>query len=154
MDSGAGGGRGLGSHGVIGNTEAVLSYATRCIQPSMSKEIETQPGVVRSYRAPWKGELLLVCRKCQKKLKHDKNGIAKLKKALKKRARHDENPPRLHVLEVPCLKMCPEGGITVCTQRQLGLRECSIVRSRADVDALYQQYQGSTLDHVQGEAGE
>ena len=126
----------------------------------MSKKIEdspaeARPGAVRSYPAPWKGELLLICRKCQKKLKHDgkKNGISKLSKTLKKRARHDENSPRLHVLEVPCLKMCPEGGITVCTQRQLGRGECSIVRSRDDVDALYQQYQGSTLDHVQGEAG-
>jgi hypothetical protein len=119
----------------------------------MSKKVETLPGVLRSYRAPWKGELLLVCRKCQKKLKHEKNGLAKLRKALKKRARHDENGPRFHVLEVPCLKMCPEGGITVCTQRQVGRGECSIVRSSADIDALYQQHQGSTLDHVQGEAG-
>jgi hypothetical protein len=116
---------------------------------------EPRQGAVRSYKAPWKGELLLVCRKCQKKLKHDgkKNGISKLSKALKKRARQDENAPRLHVLEVPCLKMCPEGGITMCTQRQLGRGECSIVRSKADVDALYRQYQGSTLDDVQREAG-
>jgi hypothetical protein len=116
---------------------------------------EPRQGAVRSYQGPWKGELLLVCRKCQKKLKHDgkKNGIAKLSKALKKRARHDENAPRLHVIEVTCLKMCPEGGITICTQRQLGRGECSIVRSKADVDMLYQQYQGSTLNDVQGEAG-
>ena len=126
----------------------------------MSKKIkdkaaEARPGAVRSYPGPWKGELLLACRKCQKKLKHDgeKNGISKLSKALKKHARHDENIPRLHVLDVPCLKMCPEGAVTVCTQRQLARGECSIVRSLADVDALYQQNHGSTLDDVQGEAG-
>jgi hypothetical protein len=112
-------------------------------------------GAVRSYQAPWKGELLLVCRKCQKKLKHNgkKNGISKLSKALKKRARHDENAPRLHVIQVPCLKMCPEGGITICTQHQLMRGQCSIVRSSADIDSLYRQYQGSTLNHIQGEAG-
>jgi hypothetical protein len=116
---------------------------------------EPHQEALRNYPAPWKGELLLVCRKCQKKLKHDgqKNGISKLSKALKKRARHDENAVRLHVLQVPCMKMCPKGGVTVCTQRQLGRGECSIVRSRSDVDALYQQYRGSTLDHVQGKAG-
>lgn len=110
---------------------------------------------MRNYPAPWSGELLLVCRKCQKKLKHDgkKNGISKLSKALKKRARHDDDAVRLHILQVPCLKMCPKGGVTVCTQRQLGRGECSIVRSSTDVDALYQQYRASTLDHVQGEAG-
>jgi hypothetical protein len=130
------------------------------IQRTMSKKMDDGPvepllSALRSYPAPWKGELLLVCRKCQKRLKHDgeKSGISKLSKTLKKRARQDENAPRLHVLEVPCLKMCPEGGITVCTQRQLGRGECSIVRSRNDIDALYQLVQGSTLDHVQGEAG-
>jgi predicted metal-binding protein len=103
----------------------------------MSKEIVTEE-VVRSYRAPWKGQLVLVCRKCQKKLKHSgkKNGIAKLGKGLKKRARHDEDGLKLHVIEVPCLKLCPKGGVTVCTQRQLGRGECSIVRTAADVDVL------------------
>jgi predicted metal-binding protein len=109
---------------------------------------------VRTYQAPWKGELLLVCRKCQKKLKRGgKSSISKLSKVLKRRARHDENASRWHVLEVPCLKMCPEGGITVCTQRQIGRGECSIVRSSDDVDALYEQYQDSTLDDIQSEAG-
>jgi predicted metal-binding protein len=93
---------------------------------------------VRSYPAPWKGQLLLVCRKCQRKLKHSgkKNGLAKLAKGLKKRARHDEDGPKLHVIQVPCLKMCPKGGVTVCTQGQLARGECSIVRTAKDVEAL------------------
>jgi hypothetical protein len=37
---------------------------------------------------------------------------------------------------VPCLKMCPKGGVTVCTQAQLALGECSIVRTKEDVEAL------------------
>jgi hypothetical protein len=105
----------------------------------MSEEILTQDReVVRSFRAPWKGQLVLVCRNCQKKLKHagKKNGIAKLGKALKKRARNGEDGLKLHLIEVPCLKMCPKGGVTVCTQRQLGLGECSIVWSGTDVDVL------------------
>ena len=99
----------------------------------MSEEI-----AVRSYRAPWKGPLVLVCRKCQRKLKHSgqNNGIAKLAKRLKKRS-------RLHVIQVPCLKMCPKGGVTVCTQTQLACGECSIVRTKADVDALLSSAQHS-----------
>ena len=94
--------------------------------------------IVKSYRAPWKGQLVLVCRKCQRKLKHSgrKNGIAKLAKELKKRARRDEDGPRLHVIQVPCLKMCPKGGVTVCTQNQLARGECSIVRTIEDMEAL------------------
>jgi hypothetical protein len=57
---------------------------------------------------------------------------------LKRRARREEDGPKLRVVEVSCLKMCPKGGITVCTQAQLGRNECSIVRNRADVDSLYQ----------------
>ncbi len=113
--------------------------AAERIQQFMSEEVVTQDReVVRSYQVPWKGQLVLVCRKCQKKLKHGgkRKGIAKLGKALKKRARDAEDGLKLHVIEVPCLKMCPKEGVTVCTQRQLGRGECSIVWSGADVDAL------------------
>jgi predicted metal-binding protein len=103
----------------------------------MSEEIVSQEEV-RSFRAPWKGQLVLVCRKCQGKLKQSgkKSGLAKLAKGLKKRSRHDENGQRLHVIQVPCLKMCPKGGVTVCTQGQLARGECSIVRTAEDVEAL------------------
>ena len=90
----------------------------------MSEEILTQDReVVRSYRAPWKGQLVLVCRKCQKKLKHGgkKNAIAKLGKALKKRARNAEDG-----LEAACHRgalpsRCAQRWGYVCTQRQLEL---------------------------------
>ncbi len=117
------------------------------IQSSMFKEGGSNesdakvqsPGVLRNYRAPWKGQLLLACRKCQKKLRHrgKKNGPAQLNKALKKRARLDEAGLSLRVIGVPCLNLCPKGGVTVCTQQQIANNECSIVRSRADVDALF-----------------
>jgi hypothetical protein len=82
----------------------------------------------------------MVCGKCQNKLKRGgkKNGLAKLRKALKKRARQEDGL-RLHVVDVSCLKMCPKGGVTVCTQRQLEEEECSIMRTSADVKALLQQ---------------
>jgi predicted metal-binding protein len=115
----------------------------------MSKGIAHRPSVaeaqslalVRTYPAPWKGQLVMVCRKCQNKLKHGgkKNGLAKLRKALKQRARQDEDSLRLHVVDVSCLKMCPKGGVTVCTQQQLEDEQCSIMRTNADVDALLLQ---------------
>jgi predicted metal-binding protein len=98
------------------------------------------PGVLRTYRAPWKGQIVLVCRKCQKKLQGGKkNRIAKLGKELKKQARQEEDGPRLRVIQVSCLKVCPKGGVTVCTQAQLARNECCIVRTKADVDALVSQ---------------
>jgi hypothetical protein len=96
---------------------------------------------MQSYRIPWKGQVVLACGKCQKKLKRGKKKDrgSKLSKALKRRTQRDEDGLKLRVIEVACLKMCPKGGITVCTQGQLGRNECSIVRTRADVDSLYEQ---------------
>jgi len=126
----------------------------------MSKEIAHRPStaespsqaLVRTYPAPWKGQLVLVCRKCQNKLKHGgkKNGLAKLKKALKKRGRQDEDGLRLHVVDVSCLKLCPKGGVTVCTQQQLKDEECSIMRTSADVDLLLQQCKAASARREQG----
>jgi hypothetical protein len=93
---------------------------------------------LRTYRGPWKGQILLACRKCQKKLKQDgkKNGIAKLGKAIKKRAKRHEDSADLRLVQVSCLKLCPKGAVTVCTQQQLSRNECSIVRTLADIDLL------------------
>jgi predicted metal-binding protein len=112
----------------------------------MSEEMIDQ-GKVRSYPAPWEGQLLLICRKCQKKLKHSGNKkMAGLAKRLKKQGRHHEHGVHLHVIQVPCLKMCPKGGVTVCTQAALARGECSIVRTQEDVEALlglrYQRGEG------------
>ena len=104
---------------------------------------------VRSYRAPWKGQLVLACRKCQKKLKHSgkKNWLAKLGKTLSKRARQNGDEVHLHVIEVSCLKLCPKDGVTVCTQAQLARQECSIVRTKADVDSLLGQSKPQASQH-------
>jgi predicted metal-binding protein len=98
---------------------------------------------LRICRTPWKGQLVLACRKCQKKLKDDgkKTKLAKLSKQLKKLARRDESAPMLHVADVSCLKLCPKGGVTVCTEQQLMRNECSIVRTTGDLRQLLGQLQ-------------
>jgi predicted metal-binding protein len=134
----------------MGSSQIRPSLSLRLrIQRCMSKGIVHPPSVteaqsqtlVRTYPAPWKGQLVMVCRKCQNKLKHEgkKNGLAKLKKTLKKRARRDEDGLRLYIVDVSCLNLCPKGGVTVCTQQQLENEECSIVRTSADVNALLMQ---------------
>jgi hypothetical protein len=104
---------------------------------------------VRGYRAPWKGQLVLACRKCQKKLKRSgkKNWLAKLTKTLRKRARQNGDELRLHIIDVSCLKLCPKDGITLCTQAQIARQECSIVRTKADVDSLLDQFKVQTSQH-------
>ncbi len=100
-------------------------------------------GPLRIYRAPWKGQLVLVCRKCQRKLRHGgkKAKLGRLSKQLKKLARHDQSGTMLHVVDVSCLKLCPKGGVTVCTKQQLDKSECTIVRSTRDMHELLQQCQ-------------
>jgi hypothetical protein len=120
-----------------------------CISSVMPKEHSEKPsnkltqleGSLRSYRGPWKGQLLLVCRKCQKKIKHSgtKNNLVKLSKTLKKRARRLASGAEIDIVSVSCLGMCPKGGITVCTGQLLARHECLILRSQDDVDVLIKQ---------------
>ena len=95
-------------------------------------------GPIRSYRLKRaKGPILLACGKCQKRLKGDRNadGIVPLKKLLKGMSlEQGVRPP--YVIKIPCLKLCPKGGIVVMTGKQVDLGECSIVRSSEDADAI------------------
>ena len=114
----------------------------------MSKNEIKQPAEViqlRNYAAPWKGELLLVCTKCTKKLKKRDSPFANVRKWFKKRAKHADDGVTVRVIGVNCVKMCPKGGITVATQQQLGHSpaQVSIIRSEADLEALYANLSGN-----------
>ncbi len=104
-------------------------------------------GELRSYELPLKGQLLLACGKCQRKLKHgdDPAGLSSLKKLLKRASKAEVDGMRLHVLKVPCLKMCPKGGVTVCTAAQVARHECAILRSAEDAADLYAQCKAEYL---------
>jgi predicted metal-binding protein len=82
------------------------------------------------------GRLVLACRKCQKKLKGEKGmrTLSKLKKTVK---RHNKEHPFqiLHVINVPCMDLCPKGGVTVCNPTKIPNR-LSIVREKKDIEAL------------------
>jgi predicted metal-binding protein len=91
---------------------------------------------LRTYPAPWEGEIILACRKCQKKLK--KHGglrdLAKLKKAVKRYNKEHADKP-LHVVGIPCMDLCPKDGVTVCCPtRDPNLLE--IIRSSEDLQKL------------------
>ena len=100
---------------------------------------------LRAYAAPWKGELLLACTKCTKKLKKHDSPVANVRKWFKKRAKQTDDGLTVRVIGVNCVKMCPKGGITVATQQQLGHSpaQVSIVRSEADLEALYASLSGN-----------
>ncbi len=103
--------------------------------------MKTEKQQLRSYPAPWKGELVLVCTKCMKKQKKQESPFANIRKWLKERVKAAENGPKLRVISVKCVKMCPKDGITIATQQQLGRRpaDVSIIRSEADLELLYAQ---------------
>ena len=97
--------------------------------------------VLKSYKGPWnkKGPLLLACSKCERKLRKDGHPLARLRKLLKKRGKKLGLEQKLLVVQTPCLRVCPRGGVTVCTQAQVGRGECSILRQPGDVDLLVLQ---------------
>jgi len=94
-------------------------------------------GDLKTYAAPWEGEILLACRKCQKKLKpHDSlRELARLKKTVK--GFNKEHPDqRIHVINVPCMDLCPKDGVTVCLPVRQST-ELYILRSREDLNRLW-----------------
>ncbi len=92
---------------------------------------------LKTYPASWEGEVVLACRKCQKKLKgdHRLRALAKLKKTVKRYNRgHPEQ--MLHVINVQCMDLCPKGGVTICCPARDSTR-MAILRTDEDVQRLY-----------------
>jgi predicted metal-binding protein len=94
---------------------------------------------LKTYSPTWKGEILLACRKCQRKLKgeHGMRALAKLKKTIK---RHNKEHPdaALHLVSVPCMDLCPKGAITICFPARQPV-VLSLLRSEDEVEELYQR---------------
>lgn len=93
---------------------------------------------IKSYPATWKGNLLLACRKCQKKLKGEPGmqTLAKLKKTIK---RHNQKHPgaELHVMNVPCMDLCPKRAVTICLPA-IRPEMLLLLRQEEEIDRLYQ----------------
>lgn len=91
---------------------------------------------LKTYPVPWHGQLILACRKCQKKLKSDRDlqPLAKLKKIIK---RHNKEHPdrQFHVINVPCMDLCPKDGVTVCCPAR-DSNVLSILRDSEDLRLL------------------
>lgn len=101
---------------------------------------------LKSYPPTWDGDLLLACRKCQKKLKGEPGmeALAKLKKTIKRHNKQQQQSSetssrsvrRLHVIGVPCLDLCPKGAVTICLPAKQPAA-LSILRKEHEIDALY-----------------
>jgi predicted metal-binding protein len=97
------------------------------------------PDAIKSYPPTWKGDLLLACRKCQKKLKGESGmrALAKLKKTIK---RHNKmhSGTELCLISVPCMDMCPKGAVTVCLPRKIQT-PLVLIRTEDEIEALYRE---------------
>jgi hypothetical protein len=100
---------------------------------------------LKTYPVPWAGKLILACRKCQKKMKGNaghaelarlKKTVKRIDKAIKKADRRDDTDrgaSLLHVINVPCMDLCPKDGVTVYRP---GCGRLSILRSAKDLESL------------------
>lgn len=103
-----------------------------------------------SYPPTWRGELLLACRKCQKKLKGERGfrSLSKLKKTVARWNKSETGGP-LHLIQTPCMDLCPKGGVTVCLP-QRDPTQLSVLRSEEDLARLCEMWPDSA---VQGRTG-
>jgi len=96
----------------------------------------TLPKKLTGYPPTWSGEVLLACRKCQKKLKGERGmrPLAKLKSTVKGWNKAHPGEP-LHLIQTPCMDLCPKGGVTVCLAQRDPI-ELSVLRSEEDLGRL------------------
>jgi hypothetical protein len=108
---------------------------------SNKDSLQDMDAPLREYRVPWGGPLLLACHKCGKKLKGNGADFSRPKKWLKKRRKHDGSTVDVKVIEVPCLKVCPKGAVTMLAQQHLtGVpAHMAIVSSDREMESLYRQ---------------
>jgi hypothetical protein len=96
----------------------------------------------KSHPPPWDTNLILACRRCQKRLRKTEHPprFAKLKKWLKSRARREglKKSP-LHLIEIPCQKICPKAGLVLLTQSQLATHPTTffIIQTKEQMETLY-----------------
>ena len=91
---------------------------------------------LKAYPPPWDGSLLLACKKCQKKIAPQKHNraLSKLKKAIKG-SEKQQHSGSIHVLNVPCMKICPKSGVAVYDPHRSN-GQLYILRRDEDVDGL------------------
>ena len=95
-------------------------------------------GALRLYRARWKGEVIFACMMCQRMMKTHggPRAMARLKSWFKRRSR---DHAQVRVIDIPCVKLCPKGGVTVFSRALLAQTPpaVAIARSQQDLEALY-----------------
>jgi predicted metal-binding protein len=92
---------------------------------------------LKTYTSPWAGEIILACRKCQKKLKGNDAmyPLAKLAKTVKRQ--NKRNPERtLEIVNVSCMNLCPKDGVAVCDP--CNPTRLAILRHAEDIERLRQ----------------
>jgi hypothetical protein len=108
----------------------------------MSKQASPSTDSLRLYPSRFTGPVLLVCRKCEKKLKKSGTPL-KVKKSLKNLARRDADPNPIQTISTGCMDLCPKGAVTVCPPLQLTQTapRLMILRTQQQIATLYEQYQ-------------
>ena len=81
--------------------------------------------------APW-SDVVLICAKCAAKLGRGRNGKTELRGEVKRALKHQGLGKSVRVVETTCLDLCPKGGQTVATSRQLAKRRLTVVGPDAD----------------------
>ncbi len=85
--------------------------------------------------APWT-EVVLVCAKCAAKAGRGRKGKTELRAEIKQALKRRGLGKSVRVLETGCMDLCPEGGQTVATGRQLGQGRLCVVGAQTDGEAV------------------
>jgi hypothetical protein len=91
--------------------------------------------------APW-SEIVLICAKCAAKLGRGHKGKTQLRGEVKHALKAAGLGKSVRVIETSCLDLCPKGGQTVATARQMAVGELTVVGPQADGSAVVKRLFG------------
>lgn len=81
--------------------------------------------------APW-SDVVLICAKCAAKLGRGRKGKTELRGEVKHALKLSGLSKSVRVAEITCLDLCPKGGQTIATGRQLAKGSLTVVGPKAD----------------------
>jgi len=93
------------------------------------------PPEPRLESAPW-SDVVLICAKCAAKLGRGHKGKTELRGEIKSALKKQGLNKDVRVVETTCLDLCPKGGQTIATSRQLAKGRLSVVGPEADGETV------------------
>jgi predicted metal-binding protein len=110
----------------------------------MSKSDRKAAGIGCAVPAPWRHDVVFVCKKCEARRKADVTPAGDVRGWLKQRLKADGLRREVRVVTVGCFGLCPKRGVTTTSGALLADPQSAlvVVDENSDLDEVYRRLTG------------